>query len=335
MHPHLPHRSCSARIRLLAAVVGALVLAGCIIPGRVYRKLQAEVAIPLITDVDRIDITVAGEDEYGVFQEHLASISLQQSNGAWRGSFGALPAGPPLDFSGEAYVDEELAFAGVALGMVLTGDGDQINVPLASVAERPPIEFPIITALHYPTEIYRGHIDHVTVEAEVSDAFEVEFFGGPFLPDHGYGVFPHDVGSFTTLHAAPQVPGEYDHGVTITNLQNNAITTEFRIRVVDYGGAFLVTPIHGPIMESVSVRQHPDGLILEAIVRHADAGDPFQYAWSAAGVRSEEGFTDASLNPTVLVTRTGATGPDGGPVSLTVTDARTGLSTRVDFTPQP
>lgn len=286
--------------------------------------------------IDRVVLTVAGENQYGIPQDPLATAELTLSAGVWSATVDELPLGPALTFTLEAFdtagnliysgsTTTVLSEANLAVGIVLVpyNDGSQVT-------------FPVIQQIVRPAEIVQGTSAEVILAVAGSSnetlVVEVASGGGSFAPASPIEV-PLSSGAATVelTYTAPSEPNTYLHAITVTNEQGNSVTREFTTVVVwqtetasvEVGGI-------APAVTGLSLSRQDSELTITAVVTDDGPLSEVSYQWSFDGGST---FADATTNPAVL---TGYSETTTGTVTLTVTDAdtgieATGLSTTISF----
>ena len=347
------------RLKNLGVVVVAVALVGATLgcnlggsaPEPIYETtdLPFSAAVGTVTaqavgqspdDLVRVEVVVSGEDEFGVFQDPLATAELTDAGGVWEGVIAGLPIGPELTFTVTGYDAAAAAIYEGTVQQALSGTSTALTVPLSPVTEPgDELLFPIITGITRASsvEALASSTVTVTMTASANEDLEAMFTAeaGSFTPTV-QTVTADGAGSAdaSVTYTAPSNTGSYTHSVKVVNSQGNSVAASFTVEVVasSNGEAALQTTF-APSVTALHAGRSGSTVSWEAVV--ADDGLPeelgFAWAFSQSGGTAGAAFSgDATTNPAAL---TGYDETVTGTVTLTVTDATVPapLSTTVSF----
>ncbi|HEX7927338.1 MAG TPA: hypothetical protein VF678_07090, partial [bacterium] len=287
-------------------------------------------------EVTSVTVVVSGLDQYGVFQNPLASVSLTKDvDGVWKGTIPNLPVGPVLTFTAHGYKAGPIEIFNGVLSQALTGSGDSLTIAMSPVDDGTVITFPIITSISLPAEIVHDTPATVNVNVKGSPSetlnYTITSGGGGFVPASGsIGLPTGGTGTVASTYTAPTLVDTYNHTVRVTNSLGFSVEQDFSTVVVDSLTTAGVQTLFGPTILSLSGKRTGNAVTWTATVDDDKSTALLSYVWnfSQTGGTAGSSFTSPSTNPGVMsayeehVT---------GTVTLAVTDGD-GLTTTISFT---
>ncbi|QSQ26439.1 kelch-like protein [Pyxidicoccus parkwayensis] len=278
------------------------------------------------SDVTRVKVTVSAPDMSSVV------VEFAQTNGAWGGLIGNLPAGANRSFLAQAFDSSgTLRFQGQASGVTISANQTTaVAIVLQEVSPPPPYgnEAPVIDSLVASTTSVQTGAS-LSLTATVHDPNAGDTFSLAWTASGGTFSAPT---ASSTSWTAPASTGVQTLTLTVTDSQGAAVSVSLAVNVVSgtsTGNAavnisFNLWPVVSRVSASLNRLDAGQSTSVSALASDAD-GDALSYQWASScpGTWTNSTSSTASFVPSSVP----AGACNNCTLSVTVQDGRGGQTT--------